>query len=102
MIVFTCDPCVHNLCISSLQLEMLSPDQRDRVLQKREKNKVAAEKCRVKRRERNQEIRAQYEDFLEANEELESQIRKLREEHRVLQELLENHSCILHTARSQT
>lgn len=77
------------------QLEMLSPDQRDRVLQKREKNKVAAEKCRVKRRERNQEIRAQYEDYLEANEELESQIRKLREEHRILQELLENHSCIM-------
>lgn len=78
-----------------LQLEMLSPDQRDRVLQKREKNKVAAEKCRVKRRERNQEIRAQYEDYLEANEELESQIRKLREEHRILQELLESHSCVM-------
>lgn len=74
---------------------MLSPDQRDRVIQKREKNKVAAEKCRVKRRERNQEIRAQYEDYLEANEELESQIRKLREEHRILQELLENHSCVM-------
>lgn len=74
---------------------MLSPDQRDRVIQKREKNKVAAEKCRVKRRERNQEIRAQYEDYLEANEELESQIKALREEYRNLQELLENHPCIM-------
>lgn len=90
------DPCqIAPLKKRKIQLEMLSPDQRDRVIQKREKNKVAAEKCRVKRRERNQEIRAQYEDYLEANEELESQIRKLREEHRILQELLENHSCVM-------
>lgn len=86
----------------SLQLELLSPDQRDRVVQKREKNKVAAEKCRVKRRERSLEIRAQYEDYLETNEELESQIRKLREEQRVLQELLENHTCVIQTACSKT
>ena len=85
-----------------LQIDMLSPDQRDRVIQKREKNKVAAEKCRVKRRDKVQEIRGQYEDYLEANEELESQIRQLREEQRVLQELLENHSCVMQTACSET
>ena len=78
-----------------LQLDLLSPDQRDRVIQKREKNKVAAEKCRVKRREKVQQIRAEYEDYLEANEELESQIRQLREEYHTLQEVLENHACVL-------
>lgn len=81
---------------------MLSPDQRDRIVQKREKNKVAAEKCRIKRRERNQEIRVQYDEYLEANEELEIQIKKLREEQRVLQELLDNHTCVLKMACSRT
>ena len=85
-----------------LQLETLSPDQRDRIIQKREKNKVAAEKCRVKRREKNHDIRMEYEEYLVANEELESQIRKLREEYRVLQELLDNHPCLLQTACSRT
>ena len=85
-----------------LQLETLSPDQRDRVVHKREKNKVAAEKCRVKRREKNHEIRMQYEEYLVANEELESQIRKLREEYRDLQELVDNHPCVLQTACSRT
>ena len=83
-------------------MDLLSPDQRERVIQKREKNKVAAEKCRVKRREKMQEIRAQYEDYLEANEELESQIRQLREEHRTLQQLLENHSCVLQRVRNDS
>ena len=85
-----------------MQVETLSPDQRDRVLQKREKNKVAAEKCRIKRREKNHDIRLQYEEHLVANEDLESQIRKLREEYRVLQELFDSHPCVLQTACSRT
>jgi hypothetical protein len=85
-----------------MQVETLSPDQRDRILQKREKNKVAAEKCRIKRREKNYDIRIQYEECLVANEELESQIRKLKEEYGVLQELLDSHPCVLQTACSRT
>ena len=76
------------------QLDMLSPDERDKVLHKREKNKVAAEKCRVKRREKVQQTRAEYEDYLEANESLEVEIRKLMEEKAMLQELLDNHNCV--------
>ena len=64
-------------------------------MQKREKNKVAAEKCRVKRREKVQQIRAEYDEFLEANEELESKIRQLKEEYCTLQDILENHSCTM-------
>ena len=74
---------------------MLSPDERGKVLNKREKNKVAAEKCRVKRREKVQQTRAEYEDYLEANESLEAEIRKLMEEKAMLQELLDNHNCVL-------
>jgi hypothetical protein len=97
------DPCqLAPLKKRKIQVETLSPDQRDRVLQKREKNKVAAEKCRIKRREKNHEIRLEYEEHLVANEDLESQIRKLREEYRVLQELLDSHPCVLQTACSRT
>ena len=65
------------------------------MLHKREKNKVAAEKCRVKRRENVQRIRSDYDECLEASEELEAQIRSLKEEHQLLQQLLENHHCVL-------
>ena len=74
---------------------MLSPNERDKVLCKRERNKLAAEKCRVKRREKVQQTKAEYEHYLEANELLEAEIRKLTEEKVMLQELLHNHACIL-------
>lgn len=74
---------------------MLSPDERDKVLHKREKNKVAAEKCRVKRREKVQQMRAEYDEFLEANEALESDIQRLRELKEQLEEIMENHHCVV-------
>lgn len=74
---------------------MLSPDERDKVLHKREKNKVAAEKCRVKRREKVQQMRAEYDEFLEANEALESDIQQLRELKEQLEEIMENHQCVV-------
>ena len=74
---------------------MLSPDEREKVLSKREKNKIAAEKCRVKRRENVQRVRAEYDEYLEANEALESQIQRAKEEVQRLQELLDNHHCVI-------
>lgn len=74
---------------------MLSPDERDKVLQKREKNKLAAEKCRVKRREQIQHIRIEYDDYLEANEALEKEIKRLKEERDQLEKLLEDHPCVV-------
>lgn len=82
-----------NSCSRS-QLQYLSPDERDKVLHKREKNKVAAEKCRVKRREKVQQVRVEYEECLEANESLQSEIRRLREEEEKLEHLLKHHSCV--------
>ena len=74
---------------------MLSPDEREKVLSKREKNKIAAEKCRIKRRENVQRVRAEYDEYLEANEALESQIQRAKEEVQRLQELLDNHRCVI-------
>ena len=73
---------------------MLSPDEREKVLHKREKNKLAAEKCRVKRRESVQRIRSEYDEVLEESEALEAEIKKLKEDRDMLQELLNNHTCV--------
>ena len=74
---------------------MLSPDERHKVVNKREKNKVAAEKCRVKRRQKVQQTRAEYDEYLEANEALEAEIQQLRELKEQLEEVLENHHCTI-------
>ena len=79
----------------TLQVDLLSPDDRDKVLQKREKNKVAAEKCRIKRREKVQQTRAEYDDYLEINENLDAEVRRLKEERQMLEEALKGHSCVL-------
>ena len=81
-----------------MKVDLLSPDDRDKVLQKREKNKVAAEKCRIKRRQKVQETRAEYDDYLEANENLDAQIRRLKEERQMLADILKEHQCVLQTA----
>ena len=73
---------------------LLSPDDRDKVLHKREKNKVAAEKCRVKRREQVHQTRAEYEDYLEANEKVDAEIRLLKEELQMLEDCLRGHKCV--------
>lgn len=77
------------------QVDRLTPDDRDKVLQKREKNKVAAEKCRIKRRDKVQQTRSEYDIFLEANENLESEIRHLKEERQMLEDILKGHTCAL-------
>lgn len=59
---------------------------------------MAAEKCRIKRREKVQEIRAEYDDFLEVNENLDAQIRRLKEERQMLADILKEHKCVLQTS----
>lgn len=87
--------CIDDGLSYCLQVELLSPDDRDKVLQKREKNKVAAEKCRIKRRDKVQQTRAEYNNFLEANETLEAEIRHLKEERQMLEDVLKGHVCTL-------
>ena len=78
----------------STQVDMLNPDERSKVLQKREKNKVAAEKCRIKRREKVEQTRAEFYNCQETNELLEAQIKQLKEERQMLQKLLDTHRCV--------
>jgi hypothetical protein len=88
------DPCeIAPLKKRRIQVDMLNPDERDKVLQKREKNKVAAEKCRVKRREKMHNVRIEYEEYLESNEALQSEVKKLQEERDRLDQLLKHHHC---------
>ena len=77
---------------------MLDPEEREKVLQKREKNKVAAEKCRIKRREKTLQTRAEYEDYLETNENLEAEVQRLKELQQALQDLLDSHHCVIRRA----
>ena len=90
------DPCeIAPLKKRRIQLQLLNPDERDKVLSKREKNKVAAEKCRVKRREKMQHVRVEYEEYLVANESLERDIQDLQDEKDELERLLKCHRCIM-------
>jgi cell division protein FtsB len=70
-------------------------------LQKREKNKVAAEKCRIKRRDRVQQTRSEYDCYVEANETLDAQIRRLKEERQMLEDILKGHTCNLKQQQHQ-
>lgn len=90
----TCTRQLFYLLFIFSQVDLLNPDERSKVLQKREKNKVAAEKCRVKRREKVEQTRSEYYDCQEANESLEAQIKQLREEKLMLQKLLDAHHCV--------
>ncbi len=90
----TCTRQLFYLLFIFCQVDLLNPDERSKVLQKREKNKVAAEKCRVKRREKVEQTRSEYYDCQEANESLEAQIKQLREEKLMLQKLLDAHHCV--------
>lgn len=77
-----------------LQAELLCPSEKQKLLLKREKNKKAAEKCRVKRKEESMKIRQEYEEYLEANETLQSEIRKMANEKERLETILKDHNCV--------
>jgi len=72
----------------------LCPTEKQKLLLKREKNKRAAEKCRIKRKEESVKIRQEYEEYLEVNETLQSEIRKLAQEKERLETILKEHNCV--------
>lgn len=89
------DPCViAPLKKRRIQVDLLNAEERSKVLQKREKNKVAAEKCRIKRREKVEQTRSEYYDCQELNESLEAQVKQLKKERQMLEELLKTHRCV--------
>lgn len=56
---------------------------------------MAAEKCRIKRRDKVQQTRGEYDNYLEANEILDAEVRHLKEERQMLEDILKGHTCTL-------
>ncbi|XP_034670851.1 activating transcription factor 3 isoform X2 [Drosophila subobscura] len=70
----------------------LTPEDEDRRRRRRERNKIAATKCRMKKRERTQNLIKESEVLDTQNVELKQQVRSLETERRKLLEMLQNHA----------
>lgn len=75
-----------------LLLFQLSPEDEDRRRRRRERNKIAATKCRMKKRERTVNLVSEAETLEAQNIDLKSQMRSLELERRSLTEMLQVHS----------
>ncbi|XP_061393425.1 activating transcription factor 3 [Musca vetustissima] len=69
----------------------LTPEDEDRRRRRRERNKIAATKCRMKKRERTQNLIKEAEQLDTQNVDLKSQVRQLETERRKLLDMLKAH-----------
>ncbi|XP_050095950.1 activating transcription factor 3-like [Anopheles aquasalis] len=69
----------------------LTPEDEDRRRRRRERNKIAATKCRMKKRERTVNLINESETLDAQNKDLKSQVSKLESERRKLLEVLQAH-----------
>jgi len=79
-------------------LDHMEPDERERVLQRRRKNKEAAARCRQKRVDLTNTLAGQVEQEQEAKRKLEAEVQKLRLEAAKLRRQLDAHraaGCVL-------
>ncbi|XP_046859054.1 uncharacterized protein LOC124452538 [Xenia sp. Carnegie-2017] len=67
---------------------------------RREKNREAAKKCRLKKRKVMQKYREKIENYDQKNQGLQKEIIKLKKEIAELQNLMKNHSCIKSTTQT--
>ncbi|KAH8235970.1 hypothetical protein KR032_011624 [Drosophila birchii] len=72
----------------------LTPEDEDRRRRRRERNKIAATKCRMKKRERTQNLIKESEVLDTQNVELKNQVRQLETERRKLMDMLQSHGCL--------
>lgn len=70
----------------------LSPEDEDRRRRRRERNKIAATKCRMKKRERTVNLVSEAETMEAQNIDLKAQLRSLEMERRSLTEMLQMHA----------
>ncbi|KAH8366598.1 hypothetical protein KR084_005612 [Drosophila pseudotakahashii] len=77
----------------SSQPKGLTPEDEDRRRRRRERNKIAATKCRMKKRERTQNLIKESEVLDTQNVDLKSQVRVLETERRKLMGMLQSHGC---------
>lgn len=73
--------------------QQLTPDEEQRRKLRRERNKVAASKCRMKRKEHVNTLRKAAEELETANSQLESEIAYLTAEREQLEMMLDAHVC---------
>lgn len=80
----------------------LTPEDEDRRRRRRERNKIAATKCRMKKRERTQNLIKEAEQLDHQNVDLKSQVRILENERRKLLDMLQAHepACVHHEGLS--
>ncbi|XP_017086776.1 activating transcription factor 3 [Drosophila eugracilis] len=71
----------------------LTPEDEDRRRRRRERNKIAATKCRMKKRERTQNLIKESEILDTQNVDLKNQVRVLEADRRKLIDMLQSHSC---------
>jgi len=76
----------------------LTPDEEQRRKVRRERNKVAASKCRMKRKEHVNTLRKAAEELETANSQLESEIAYLTAEREQLEMMLDAHVCTMDKA----
>ncbi|XP_013101039.1 activating transcription factor 3 [Stomoxys calcitrans] len=74
----------------------LTPEDEDRRRRRRERNKIAATKCRMKKRERTQNLIKEAEQLDHQNVDLKNQVRLMEIERRKLLDMLQAHepSCV--------
>nr|AOP31998.1 fosb transcription factor-like protein [Nematostella vectensis] len=77
------------------KVEELSPAELEKRRIRRERNKLAAFKCRQRRKEHIQELEIESEGIEDSNKELEREISELHEQRQQLEEMLKTHSCKL-------
>lgn len=78
-----------NACLLLFQL---SPEDEDRRRRRRERNKIAATKCRMKKRERTVNLVSEAETLEAQNIDMKAQVRSLEIERRSLTEMLQLHA----------
>jgi len=73
----------------------LTPEEEEKRRQRREKNKLAASKCRNKKREQINNTKQEYDRVNQSNNIMEREIARLKAEKNQLQQSLASHQCAL-------
>ncbi|XP_046847509.1 cyclic AMP-dependent transcription factor ATF-3-like [Xenia sp. Carnegie-2017] len=82
--------------------EELSEDQLEKRRLRRERNKIAASKCRLKRKVQANKLQQSSKELQSANEDLESLIGELNKEKLKLETMLKKHHCLLSDQSKKT
>jgi len=78
----------------------LTPEEEEKRKTRREKNKLAASKCRNKKREQVTNVKKEYDIVTQHNSHMEREIEKLKQERIKLEQTLKQHQCSMGGSRS--